>query len=446
MALTWTTEQILALAPDTSAAKAGRELANPRKWVTIGRNEQAAWGECKGSAATPYQTQIDLDGPAFRCSCPSRKLPCKHALGLFLLVATPTTAGGVTAPPDWVTGWLAGRARRAEGRTAKEAAGPRIVDTAAQAQRAADRQAKVATGLQDLERWLHDLVRQGLAAAQTRPAGFWDAPATRLVDAQAPGVARMVQELRGIGASGEGWQERMLEHLGRLYLLLEGFKCLDTLPADTQADIRVLIGWTQSQEEVLAGPSVHDEWLVVGQQVRSEDKMRVQRTWLWGRMSGCAALLLHFAPPGQPLDTSLVVGTALDADLVFYPGAYPLRALLKARHSPVQPLTELTGYVTIATAIAAYAGALSYYPWLDEFPLALREVIPTQDEGRWAVRDSAGTRLPLSRRFTGGWQLLALSGGHPLAVFGAWDGDYLLPLGACSGGRYIPLKSETQQP
>ena len=70
----WTTEQILALSADTSSTKAGRDLASPARWVSLGRTEQAIWGECKGSAREPYQTQVDLSEPAFRCTCPSRKL------------------------------------------------------------------------------------------------------------------------------------------------------------------------------------------------------------------------------------------------------------------------------------------------------------------------------------------------------------------------------------
>ena len=46
MAVNWTAEQILALAPDPSSAKAGRGLASAASWVTSGRNEVAAWGEC----------------------------------------------------------------------------------------------------------------------------------------------------------------------------------------------------------------------------------------------------------------------------------------------------------------------------------------------------------------------------------------------------------------
>ena len=57
MSATWTTEQILALAPDANSAKNGKDLAPPRKWVSLGQNEQAVWGECQGSGKTPYQTQ-----------------------------------------------------------------------------------------------------------------------------------------------------------------------------------------------------------------------------------------------------------------------------------------------------------------------------------------------------------------------------------------------------
>ncbi|MER3554804.1 MAG: hypothetical protein C4331_10775 [Meiothermus sp.] len=72
--MNWTTEYVLSLAPDPSSAKAGRDLSQPRKWVSFARNEAALWGECQGSGKLPYQTQIDLSGPTFKCTCPSRNL------------------------------------------------------------------------------------------------------------------------------------------------------------------------------------------------------------------------------------------------------------------------------------------------------------------------------------------------------------------------------------
>ena len=87
MSIAWNAEQILALAPDASAAKAGNALAQKSKWLRLGFDSRAVWGECQGSGKEPYRTKIDLREPAFACSCPSRKFPCKHGLGLFLLLA-----------------------------------------------------------------------------------------------------------------------------------------------------------------------------------------------------------------------------------------------------------------------------------------------------------------------------------------------------------------------
>src|SRR5690349_3953168 len=103
MTIALTTEQIIAMAPDAASVKAGRDLAAPRKWVRLGRDEQAAWGECQGSGAAPYRTQVALSEPAYACACPSRKFPCKHALGLFLLMGAQPEALEAGEAPAWVS-------------------------------------------------------------------------------------------------------------------------------------------------------------------------------------------------------------------------------------------------------------------------------------------------------------------------------------------------------
>lgn len=87
MPLNLTEEQIIQLAPDAASVKAGKGLAVPGKWVLLACSERAVWGHCQGSGKNPYQTAIDLNDIAFKCSCPSRKFPCKHGLGLLLLFA-----------------------------------------------------------------------------------------------------------------------------------------------------------------------------------------------------------------------------------------------------------------------------------------------------------------------------------------------------------------------
>ncbi|MBO0725672.1 MAG: SWIM zinc finger family protein [Blastocatellia bacterium] len=438
--MNWSAEQILALSPDAASAKAGQALATARKWLRLGADEQTAWGLCQGSGKDPYQTQIDLTGPAFRCSCPSRKFPCKHGLGLFLALATQPAEFKEKQPPDWVVEWVASRAERAEQRVEKRAkteAGEKIVDEAAQARRAAGREAKVAAGLQELDLWLRDIARGGLAAIQPQPAKFWERMAARLVDAQAPGVARLAREMAGVAASGEGWEKRLLERMGRLYLLIEGFNRVNDLPPATQADIRASIGWTQNQEELLREDGSRDRWLVLGQRVEEENRLRAQRVWLWGERSGRAALILHFAHAQQPLDTSFITGSVIDAELVFFPGAYPLRAIVKQRHGAGVPSNRISGYLKIADAHEAFAGAIAANPWLEIFPAPLLSVTPLCRGDTWFVRDVDGSVLKIAPRFEFGWTMLALSGGHEIGVFGELDGDHLWPLSAFADERFV---------
>ena len=75
----------------------------PRKWKTLGADEACAWGTIQGSGKDPYQACIDFSGPAFKCTCPSRKFPCKHGLGLFLIVAQQAAALTEKKPPAWTT-------------------------------------------------------------------------------------------------------------------------------------------------------------------------------------------------------------------------------------------------------------------------------------------------------------------------------------------------------
>src|SRR4030095_16936446 len=109
-----TSDQVLALATDSSSVKAGQGLSSPGKWVSLGRSGRSVWGECQGSGKLPYRTQADLSGPAFNCSCPSRKFPCKHGLGLLLLLAANPARVAESEPPAWVGEWLSKRDASAE--------------------------------------------------------------------------------------------------------------------------------------------------------------------------------------------------------------------------------------------------------------------------------------------------------------------------------------------
>jgi hypothetical protein len=232
----------------------------------------------------------------------------------------------------------------------------------------------------------------------------------------------------------------MLERLSLLHLLARAYARLDALPPATREDVRAALGFTLRQEDAAAGEAVRDRWAVLGQRVEEEDHITVRRTWLWGEATGRPALLLAFAAGAQPLEPAPPPGTVFGAELAFYPGAAPLRAVVRERDGNSRPLADFPGHASVGEAVAAYGAALAANPWTERVPVPLPAVVPVDGGSRWLLRDADGAVLPVHPSASGvGWPLAALAGGRPVGVFGEWDGDLLLPLSAFAGGRFHPL-------
>jgi hypothetical protein len=442
-----TTDQVKNLAPDPASLKAGQGLVEARHWASLGGSDAALWGECMGSGKEPYKVRVDLSNIGYACTCPSRKAPCKHVLALMLLAAISPAKLQQSAPPGWATEWLEKRAAhvQADTKRAEPKANPESRQKEA-ARRTAKREKLAETGIDTLEHWLKDFARLGLASAQSAPASFWEGQTARMVDCQLPGAARMVREMAALPESRPDWAEILLLRLGRLYLLVQAYRKLDTLPEAAQQDVRALLGWNVDQDDLAATiPGTRDDWLVLASRTDEDEKtgLRTQTNWLWGKASQRLAQILNYAYRAQPLDANLVPGLVLRGELVFFPGAYPLRAICKEKQVSGQGFVP-SGFVTLAGFLHKYAAALGKNPWLETFPVVLENIVPQRIEPNWMIRDGQNLAFPLSAGFTSPWELLALSGGHPLTVFGLWDGFSFTPMAAWIGERYVNLHSIPQ--
>ncbi|MFG1603586.1 SWIM zinc finger family protein [Actinoplanes sp. NPDC049265] len=439
----WSVEQVRAIAPDPVSARAGQGLGAPSQWSAAGLSDAVLWGICR-----TYQVAVDLDGPRFKCSCPSRKTPCKHALGLLFRWATVGVPDA--AAPEWAT---------FPARRVKSDAPP---DPVAAAKRQAVRADRVAAGMSELGRWLDDQVQAGLAAAERGGYDPFDEMAARLVDAQAPAAAATVRRLGGLVGSGPHWADRVLGEMGLLRLLVDGHDRLDELPSGLAASVRTRIGFPTSTSDVLAGPRVTDRWRVLGRVDAEDGNLQSRRIWLHGATTGRFALLLSFAAPGQSLPSDVVPGRDLDADLCFYPGTWPLRALIADRRGDF-PLSAPTG-VPIAAALSGWAAALAAEPWRPDVPVLLAGVRPAaprpgdqrppdragrhrpagdrRPDDDWLI-DEAGDALPLAAGFRHPWWLIAAGGGRPVTVAGEWSPAGLRPLGVWVDGVFVAAPEQT---
>jgi hypothetical protein len=441
----WQVEQVLALAPKPSAVAAAQPLAVPARWAATGCDGSAVWGRCVGTSAEPYDCVVDHVSVASRCSCPSRSHPCKHTLALLLLWARGQVAEAEV--PRFAAGWLARQAGAAEPVAAAPAPQPgQSPGTAPPAPPAPpehdpskardDRVARMAAGLAELDRWLDDRMRTGLADPALARYGTWDSLAARLVDAQVGGLANRVRRAAGVVGAHPDWHEQLLAELGVLHLLATSGRHLGTLPPTLADSVAAAIGWQVRQADVLAGVPSTDHWVIMGRSDVREDRIEVRRTWLRGITTGEWAMVLSFAAYQQTLDTSLPVGSVVHADLFRYPGAVGLRSLVGRRLGPLEPATDVHG-VSVAEACRQVGLAVIAEPWLDRYPVCVL-ASPARLGNRWVLTDADGS-LPLVDGAVGVAALLACSEGRQLPITVEWTPQGLVPLTAHTVDRSVDI-------
>lgn len=227
--------------PGRLLRQGGASSAQTRPVATLGFNENAVWGECKGSGSKPYQVEADLSGPVFKCTCPSRKFPCKHSLALLLLRVQQEAAFTQGEAPDWVKEWLDAREKRAARQEQKQENKGQPADPAGRSQaRGVPPQTHGCrpgrSGALDVR---PHTPRPRAAPPELRLAGgSRRAHGRRAASRHRRAVAEPARRhvLRG-GLAGV-----VLAQFGQLQLLIDAFRHLDALSPEEQADVRAALG------------------------------------------------------------------------------------------------------------------------------------------------------------------------------------------------------------
>ncbi|MEM6344136.1 MAG: hypothetical protein AAF927_09660 [Bacteroidota bacterium] len=297
----------------------------------------------------------------------------------------------------------------------------------------------IRAGADELARWLVDTVQLGTAQRHGLSPQEWQSLAARMIDAQAKGLANRITSLSKLFEQAN-WQESVLQYIGELYMLCEAFRNYEQLSPALQNELLNQAGVGQRKKDILLQDGLADDWLVLGRKVRQEDRMEAQKTYLYSPVHQRFAMLLEFAfGRGSAFETHLEVGTRFQAEMVYYPAAFPLRAWFKEGATPVNGFTLPTQYASISEMQIAFARALQANPFLGSFPALIDGLIPYQNNHKLGLKDKAQDAIPLPAQYKKIWHLFAISGGQPTPVFGEWDGRQFTPLGMLDQQQWTRL-------
>ncbi len=389
-----TTAAIENVAPDQASLKAASKLVSPAKWPerVVSADGTLIWGACQGSGANPYLVVVDLRDLGTKCSCPSRKFPCKHALGLMLQFSESAGDFGPGDVPEWVTDWLGRRRKTATAPTAasgsKSLAAAQVGATeppvnpkaearkaAAAVKRAATTQTAITDGLAEMEGWISDQLRTGLSELLNDITARCRRIASRLVDAKAGALAERIDGIpsRVLALPTKDRPDALIAELGKLIIISRAWGNGDA----PDPSVRRVITGAENRDVLLADPSSLRHtggWEVLASRDETRrDGLIARSTWLIA-LNGDGpqfALLQDFFPASMGKQgAAFTPGDQFQATVVFYASRYPLRAQIVERR-PVEQQQDWPEIATQADTLGRFSRALVDEPWLTELPILL---------------------------------------------------------------------------
>jgi len=446
----FTEQQIEKLAPKQSAFKAGKKLAVATKWDILQTSQRAIWGHIKGSGKNHYIVQIDTANLAYKCTCPSRQFPCKHALGLLLVLNQDQTSFKETKEPDYVEEWLNKRAKRAEKvekeekEITEEEKGKR---TAAKVKRQDDRMKLTLAGVAELKLWLMDMIRIGILELPNRRPAYFDSMAERMVDAKASGLAGWVKALKNLPYKEQHlWQSQAMSIISKLYLLVKAAENLEQYEIQEQRAIKGTLGWTYNQKELLADDSsisMKDQWLVLGSHSEEQEDLTILRYWLYGLDSEKDAIIIRFQSNFTATEKiPIVEGSIAEAELTFYPGLESHRAFIKKQKELSHILEKQPEALDNWTKYKSkQIGLLQKNPWFNNHADIINDINITKGATSLLAVDCNNQYQKISAQLdedrTSTLLLTAIDKSINLAFVQKQDG--ILPLGFFSDNKYQVL-------
>jgi hypothetical protein len=262
-----TRDFILSVSVNSAAVKNGADLIKKRSYSNfiIDKEQTFLSGECAGSGKNPYICSADFineSSPVFRCSCPSRQIPCKHVIGLLLAYCEGHDFITAEIPEDILTKRANKEKRDVKSREKLENAekSEPKEKSAAWKKSAVKKIDAQLTGIDEAGKILLSITQTGFGSMDAKNISNYAGIAKQLDSYFIPGIQSEINDLLGMAGYKKEKKEqdymRITEKLCKIHNLLEKsrvyLEAKKEAPdkADTESEIEELIGYAWKLEEL----------------------------------------------------------------------------------------------------------------------------------------------------------------------------------------------------
>lgn len=189
-----TEEYVNSAAPNQNAISTGWGLVKKNNFVklNISEDETVIYGECIGSGASNYLTSVDFlnkESPNYRCTCPSRQFPCKHAIGLMFAYISGKKFETSEFPPEIVE-----KREKAERREERKKTDTEIKPVKVNRNALLKKFKVQLDGLELLEKVTYSIVQSGLGTINSKSLTLLEDQARQLGNYYIPGAQSALRE------------------------------------------------------------------------------------------------------------------------------------------------------------------------------------------------------------------------------------------------------------
>lgn len=295
------------------------------------------------------------------------------------------------------------------------------------------------TGAADLINWLNDQISNGLASLPTYNSEFWETISKRMVDSKLSGLSNRIWNIFNLIENENDWEDLVLAEISELYLLAKAIISLEKFSKEEQLDFLNVSGFNITKKHLEHSNLISDEWKILSVKESKDARMKSRRTWIQGTQSKFMGLLLEYAWGKQDFMINWTAGRKFQGDLKLYPSLYPLRLLVVNYVHLETEIKSFAAYPNLEGFLKSYSNAIGLKPFINKFPLCLKEVRVQAQNERVYIIDKENKSLECLCEESLKWALLGISAGHTVRLFATWDGSRLEPQSVIVNNRFISL-------